>query len=70
MQQSDQGLRCPFTETFNTCRIYTIDSHHLEVQGTLRNISRYPYLDISDLQNKEKHKPKNYISKMNMYFDS
>ena len=26
----------------------TVDSRYLEVQWTLRNISRYPYLDISD----------------------
>ena len=32
----------------------TIDSRYLEVQGTFWNYSRYPYLDISDLQNEEK----------------
>ena len=30
---------------------YTVDSHYLEFQGTLLNTSRYPYLDIWDLQN-------------------
>ena len=30
---------------------YTVDSRYREVQGTLWNTSRYPYLDISDLQN-------------------
>ena len=29
----------------------TVDSRYLELHGTLWNISRYPYLDISDLQN-------------------
>ena len=29
----------------------TVDSRSLEFQGTLWNTSRYPYLDISDLQN-------------------
>ena len=29
----------------------TVDSRYLELQGTLWNTSRYPYLDISDLQN-------------------
>ena len=29
----------------------TVDSRYLEFQGDLRNTSRYPYLDISDLQN-------------------
>ena len=29
----------------------TVDSRYLEFQGTLCNTSRYPYLDISDLQN-------------------
>ena len=30
---------------------YTVDSRYLEFQGTLWNSSRYPYFDISDLQN-------------------
>ena len=29
----------------------TVDYHYFEVQGTLLNTLRYPYLDISDLQN-------------------
>ena len=36
----------------------TVDSRYLEVQGTLWNTSRYPYLDISDLQNIKKKKKK------------
>ena len=28
-----------------------VDSRYLEIQGTLWNTSRYPYLDTSDLQN-------------------
>ena len=27
----------------------TVDSHYLEIEGTLKNSSRYPYFDISDL---------------------
>ena len=34
----------------------TVDSRYLEVQGTILNTSRYPYLDISDLQNWKKKK--------------
>ena len=30
---------------------YTVDSRYLEVEGTLSNTSRYPYFDISDVQN-------------------
>ena len=29
--------------------LYTVDSRYLEIEGTLRNSSRYPYFDISDL---------------------
>ena len=39
----------------------TIDSRYLEFQGTLRNTSRYPYLDISDLQNWGKNNSHNHI---------
>ena len=28
---------------------YTVDSCYLEIKGTLKNTSRYPYFDISDL---------------------
>ena len=31
--------------------VYTVDSRYLEIQGTLRNTSRYPYFDIADLRN-------------------
>ena len=34
-----------------TQKICTVDSRYLEFQGTLWNTSRYPYFDISDLQN-------------------
>ena len=27
----------------------TVDSRYLEIEGTLKNTSRYPYFDISDL---------------------
>ena len=39
----------------------TIDSRYLEFQGTLWNALRYPYLDISELQNWGKNKSNNYI---------
>ena len=29
----------------------TVDSRYLEIEGTLKNTSRYPYFDISDLTN-------------------
>ena len=28
---------------------YTVDSRYFEIEGTLLNIARYPYLDLSDL---------------------
>ena len=28
---------------------HTVDSRYLEIEGTLKNSSRYPYFDISDL---------------------
>ena len=31
------------------CPICTVDSRYLEIEGTLKNSSRYPYFDISDL---------------------
>ena len=36
-----------------------VDSRYLEVQGTVWNTSRYPYLDILDLQNWGKYKSNN-----------
>ena len=44
----------------------TVDSHYLEVEGTLWNTSRYPYFDISDFQNWRKYKMHDQISQMNM----
>ena len=41
--------------------IITVDPRYLEFQGTLWNTSRYPYLDILDLQNLGKNKSKNHI---------
>ena len=40
---------------------YTVDSRYLEFQGTLWNTSRYPYLDISNLQNWGKNNSNNHI---------
>ena len=39
----------------------TVDSRYLEFQRTLWNISSYPYLDISDLQNWEKNNSNDHI---------
>ena len=36
---------------FYAIKAYTVDSRYLEIKGTLWNTSRYPYFDISDLQN-------------------
>ena len=36
-------------------------SRYLEFQGTLWNTSRYPYLDISDLQNLGKNESNSHI---------
>ena len=30
--------------------VYTVDSDYLEFQGTLWNTSRYPYLELPELQ--------------------
>ena len=39
----------------------TVDSRYVEIQGTLWNTSRYPYLDISDFQNWGKNNSNNHI---------
>ena len=46
-------LRNIRTSTYQICRIEenTVDSRYLEVEGTIWNTSRYPYFDMSDLQN-------------------
>ena len=59
--------QCPLLYENTWMKGTTVDSRYLEVQGTLRNTSRYLYLNISDLQNwKKKKKSNNHISKMNM----
>ena len=45
---------------------YTVDSRYLEVEGTLWHTSRYPFFDISDVQNWGKYQSNNQISQMNM----
>ena len=45
---------------------YTVDSRYLELEETLWNTSRYPYFDISDLQNWGKYQSINQISQMSM----
>ena len=37
----------------------TVDSRYLEVEGTRWNTSRYPYFDISDVQNWGKYQTNN-----------
>ena len=39
----------------------TVNSRYLEFQGTLWSTSRYPYLDISELQNWGKNSSNNHI---------
>ena len=36
-------------ETMASQNLYTVDSRYLEIEGTLKNTSRYPCFDISDL---------------------
>ena len=43
-------------------QLRTVDSRYLEVQWTLWNTSRFPYLDISDLHSWGKNKSSNHIS--------
>ena len=45
----------------------TVDSRYLEFQGTLWNTSRYPYLDIPDLQNLGKNNSNNHIWQIYKY---
>ena len=47
-------------------KVNTVDSRYLEVEGTLWNTSRYPYFDISDVQNWGNYQSNNQISQMNM----
>ena len=49
------------TQTEYIINLHSIDSRYLEFQRTLWNTSRYPYLDISDLQNLGKNKSNNHI---------
>ena len=50
----------------NYLSLNTVDSSYLEFQETLWNTSRYPYLDISDLQNLGKNKSYNHTEQMCM----
>ena len=50
----------------NNMFVGTVDSRYLEVVGTRWNTSRYPYFDISDVQNWGKYQTNNQISQMNM----
>ena len=42
-------------------KMYTVDSRYLEFQEAFWNTSRYPYFDISDLQNRGKTNPINHL---------
>ena len=41
-------------------------TRYLEVEGTLRNTSRYLHFDISDVQNRVKYQSNNQISQMKL----
>ena len=59
-------IRSRYVQTELTAK-YTINSRYLEVQGTHWNTSRYPYFDLSDLQNwGKKDESNNHISQLNM----
>ena len=58
--------KCRIMTLYVHLYINTVDSRYLEVEGTLWNTSRYPYFDISDLQNWGKYQMNNQISQMNM----
>ena len=45
---------------------YTVDSRYLEIEGTLKDTSRYPYFDISDLTYSGKNNLNNQILQMTM----
>ena len=59
-------LTCMIQQKNNTVIPTTVDSCYLEVEGTLWNTSRYPYSDISDVQNWGKYQSNNQISQMNL----
>ena len=59
-----------FNEVCNDRIQFTVNSRYLEVEGTLSTTLRYPYFDISDLQNWGKYISNNQISQINMEFDS
>ena len=42
----------------------TVDSRYLEFKGTFWNTSRYPYFDISDLQNRGKTNSINHMEQI------
>ena len=44
----------------------TVDSRYLEIEGTLKNTSRYPYFEISDLYYWGKNYLNNQILQMTM----
>ena len=46
---------------YKTIYLNIVDSRYLEFQRTLWNTSRYPYLDISDLQNLGKNESNSHI---------
>ena len=54
-------MRPPTLKVKSPKLFYTVDSRYLEFQGTLWNTSRYPYLNISDLQNWGKTNSINHI---------
>ena len=59
-------LKVPHIKNYSLENLPTVDSCYLEVEWTLSNTSRYPYFDISDVQNWGKYQSNNQISQMNM----
>ena len=64
-----KNSNCPYRQLWKSiCFLWghfsaysTVDSRYLEFQGTLWSTSRYPYLDILDLQNWRKNNSNNHI---------
>ena len=54
-REKDCNLSSKFDVIMLISILHTVDFRYLEVQGSLGNTSKYPYLDISDLLNWGKH---------------
>ena len=69
-----QNIDCEYSleppRIYLTLMEFTVDSRYIEVQETLWNTSRYPYLNISQFAELRKNESNNHISQVNMQFDS